>query len=150
MNPTRRNSSLLSQYDPFSDMDQFFGDFFRPVTLSKEENRELAMPRVDIEENGNSYMMKVDLPGVAKDDIDVSIHDGVLTIQTETNQEEKEEKEGKVIRRERHYGQYIRHFKLGENIDEENVQVAFTDGVLKLELPKVTQEKASPRKLNVN
>ncbi len=150
MSLIKRNPSLVGHFDPFSDLDGIFSDFFRPMTLSREENEALAMPRCDIQEKDNGYLLKVDLPGVKREDIDISVHEGVLTISAETRADEKKEEEGKVVRRERHYGQYVRRFNLGDDINHEGARASFSDGVLSLDLPRREQPRAKPVKLEVS
>jgi len=89
-----------------------------------------------------------DLPGVNKDDINVTVENGVLTITAETTSE-KEEKEGeRVIRQERRYGKYVRSLRLGSEVDAGNVKANYKDGVLELVLPKA--EAAKPKKISVD
>ena len=91
----------------------------------------------DIQDTGKEYVLEAELPGFKKEDIHVEVQDGVLTISAkhEEKQDEKDEKSGKYVRRERRYGSYQRSFNLN-GVDAKNIQGAYENGVLKLTLPK--------------
>lgn len=130
------------------DLDNMFEGFFRPMRRVAEETDGSFVPVVDVVENETKYTVKAELPGVKKDDIDVSINNGVLTINGETQADEEEkDKEGRIIRRERRFGKYVRSMQLGGVIDESAVKANYKDGVLELELPKV--EEAKPKKVDI-
>jgi len=103
-------------------------------------------PLVDISETETEYAIKAELPEVRKEDVRVTVEDGVLTIQGERKQE-KEEKGKKYHRIERAYGRFVRTFTLPDSVDEANVKAEYTDGVLRLHLPK--SEKAKPKQIDV-
>jgi HSP20 family protein len=103
-------------------------------------------PSVDISETDEEFRIKVELPGLKNDDVKVSIHDGVLTIQGERKME-REEKTKKVHRVERAYGRFARSFMLPDNVDESSVSAKHEDGVLNVSLGKV--EEAKPRSIEV-
>ncbi len=128
--------SNLTRFNSLFD-DSFFADFFRPQASRTSEK----VPAVDVRENDGHYVLKVDLPGVKKDDINVSLENGILSIRAETQSEEKEEKDGKLIRQERHYGQFLRQMTVGSDVDVKAIKARFDNGVLSLELPK---QKALP------
>ena len=136
MGDLRRFNSLFD--------DTFFNNFFRP----QAEKGERA-PAMDVRESDGSYAIKLDLPGVSKDDIQVSVENGVLTIQAETRNEEKEEKDGKLIRQERHYGQYVRRMSVGDDVDPASIKAQFEDGVLRLELPKPEPKPEQSRRISI-
>ena len=91
----------------------------------------------DIQDTGKEYVLEAELPGFNKEDIHVDVQDGVLTISAkhEEKQDEKDEKSGKYVLRERRYGSYQRSFNLN-GVDAKNIQGAYENGVLKLTLPK--------------
>ena len=122
------------------EMDNFFDDFFSPATWENDANK-FFKPRVDIKDKKNSYIISAALPGVKKEDVKVTLEDGLLTIQAECKQEDKEEKDGKLIRQERRYGKYSRSFSVGENIKQGDIKANFKDGVLTLEAPKTDISK---------
>jgi len=122
----------LTRFNSLFD-DALFNDFFRPLTMRETGEK---VPAIDVHESDSAYQVSVDLPGVKKDDIKVSLENGILSVRAETRREEKEEKEGKLIRQERHVGQFLRQLSVGSDVDPTEVKASFNDGVLKLTLPK--------------
>jgi len=104
------------------------------------------MPTVDISESEGEYLIKAELPEVKKEDVKVTVENGVLTLQGERRQE-KEEKGKKFHRVERSYGSFIRSFTLPESVDESMVKAEYKDGVLNLHLPK--SERVKPKAIDV-
>ena len=94
--------------------------------------------KTDIVENGNSYELKADLPGFAKEDINVDLKDHVLTISAshKANKEEKDQKSGRVLRQERSTANYQRSFRVDEDVKPEDISAKYENGVLTLALPK--------------
>ena len=130
------------------DQDNFLNDFWAPAT-SDGEGRSLFAPRVDIREKGDHFEITAELPGVSKDDIHVTLNDGVLTLEAETRKESSEEKDGKVIRQERRYGKFMRSFNLGDNVEEADISATFSDGVLTLSAPKAVERAPSKRRIEI-
>lgn len=145
MNEITRRSEKRSPWGLFRDIDDVFDDFWRPVW---RENGGAFAPAVDLSETENEYHVRADLPGVNNDDLEISIQDGMLTINAETKEEKKEEKEGRVIRQERRYGKFVRSMRLGDAVDVDNIKASYKDGVLDLVLPKT--EKVRPKKISVS
>lgn len=134
--PTVRNSNPLSSADAFQNLvDRFFGDLSFP-TLSEAD---FHVPATDISESKEAYSISTELPGINKEDIKLSLHDGVLTIEAETRSETNNEGENKTLRRERRYGKFLRRFTLGPQANENNVDAKFENGVL-----TVTVQKMAP------
>lgn len=98
-------------------------------------------PTVDIEENDDSYMILADLPGVAKDDIEVRLENGVLSISGEKRVDKETGKGTRQHRTERFHGSFSRQFTLPSAIDADQVSADYKDGVLSLAIPKVEEEK---------
>ena len=145
--------SALMQWDPFRELeevsDRLNRMFARPATRTNgKETMTVAnwAPTVDISETDGEYQIKAEIPDVRKEDVKVTVEDGVLTIQGERKQE-KEEKGKRYHRIERSYGSFVRSFSLPDVIDEEKVKAEFKDGVLSLHLPK--SEKAKPKAIEV-
>ena len=139
--------SLIPRKSMF-DLDRFFVDQWPRLTESDMGN--FFAPRVDIKEADDHYEITAELPGVAKEDIHVHVKDGILTLEAEASQEDKEEKEGKVIRQERRYGKYLRSFNLGSDVHEDDIKASFKDGVLKLQAPKLVEKPAERRRINID
>jgi HSP20 family protein len=104
------------------------------------------VPSVDVSETEGEYQIKAEIPDVKKENVKVTLEDGVLTIQGERRQE-KDEKDKKYHRVERSYGSFVRSFTLPDLVDEEGVKAEFKDGILNLQLPK--SEKAKPKAIEV-
>jgi len=99
------------------------------------------VPAVDIAEDSEAVTITAEVPGMGKEDLDVSIEDGVLTLRGEKKEEETSE--GKNFHRvERRYGRFERRIQLPQTIDPEQVTASYEDGVLKLTMPKVAAAKA--------
>ena len=101
---------------------------------------------MDISETDAEYLIKAELPEVKKDDVNVTVQEGVLTIHGERGQE-KEEKGKKYHRVERSYGSFVRSFTVPGDVDETKVRAESKDGLLHLHLPK--SEKAKPKAIEV-
>lgn len=124
-----RNSAPTRSAFPFND--EFFRSFFG-------ENTAPAM-KVDVEDKGDSYLLQTDLPGMKKEDVRISVEDGVLTIAVEQKSEANEEdKNRNYVYRERRSMSMSRSFSL-EGVNEEGISAEYADGVLHLTLPKETQ-----------
>ena len=109
-------------------LDDIFDDF---LTKKKED-----VMKCDIYEKDSEYHIEMDVPGFSKEDITIETNDGYLTISAVKNNEEKEEDSNKnYIRRERSYGKYERSFYLGD-LEQDNIEAEFSDGVLKIKVPK--------------
>lgn len=102
--------------------------------------------RTDIQEGKDAYLVQADLPGFAKDDIEIELENNQLTIRAkrEENKETKDKK-NKTIRQERHFGEFVRSFYV-DNIDEEKVEATLEDGVLNIKLPKIKKDDEEPSK----
>ena len=131
----------ITRFDPFSEpFEDIFRRMFRPVRWEGEA----AAPeiKVDVEENDNAYIVKAEIPGVNKEDIEVQIDGNVVSISAESKREKKVEEKGKVIRSERYYGSMLRSFSLGYDVDQAEATAKYTDGILELTLPKKTTAAA--------
>jgi HSP20 family protein len=104
-------------------------------------------PPVDIYETDNALVMKAELPGFSKDDIQIELKDNTLVIRGERKRED-EVKEGSFHRMERVYGAFQRSFLLPTTVDQGKVQAVYKDGVLELRLPKV--EAAQPKRIAIS
>lgn len=135
-NPVRELAAMQTA------MDRLFEDTWRDLRTNASN---LTMS-VDVHENESAYTIVANLPGVKSDDIQVTLHDGVLTISAEARQQETREGQ-RVLIQERSYGQIARRFSLPQVIDSENVIADYTDGVLTLTLPKTPD--AQPRQIPI-
>ena len=132
--------------DLFDDFDRdFFRGFGRPERMLYGKNA-ARMMKTDVKETEDGYELAVDLPGMKKEEIHLDLQNGYLTISTEKNMENKDEKHGKLLRQERYTGTMQRSFYVGENITEEDVKAKYEDGVLRVDLPKKEARKVPEKK----
>lgn len=144
----------LVRWDPFrelEDMSERLNRMFaRPAVRSGNGKEALTvadwMPTVDISETDAEYLIKAELPEIKKEDVKVTVEEGVLTLQGERRQE-KEEKGKRFHRVERSYGSFVRSFTLPESVDDAGVKAEYKDGVLALHLPKT--ERVKPKAIDV-
>ena len=116
----------------------FDDDFFRDDFFDRKD-RTFNLMKTDIREDENSYLLEVDLPGYSKDDIKIDITDGYLTINAKVEKENNDEKKN-YVRRERFTGEVSRSFYVGDDIKEDEVKANFKNGILTLEVPKLSLE----------
>jgi HSP20 family protein len=147
--------NALTRWDPFKEMEDLQSRFAKMFGLAPartgnggEELMTVAewAPSVDISEDDKEWLMKADLPEVKKEDVKVTVENGVLTI-TGERKLEKEEKDKKYHRLERSYGNFLRSFTLPDGADGSKVSAEFKDGALAVHLPK--GEKAKPKAIEV-
>jgi len=143
---------------PFEEMDRLFENYFsrgwlRPFRMEWPTLSEMAapfegkMPHVDVIDRDNEVIVKAELPGVEKKDLDITVTRDRVTIKGSTSHEEKEEK-GDYHRCEISSGSYMRTLSLPSDVDEDKVKAKFKDGILRLTLPKL--EKAKRRTVKVD
>lgn len=143
------STSTATYRDPFySFVDRFFNEFAYGNGSAASESGDAGwMPAMDIVENEGAFVATADLPGLTKEDIDLSIEDGVLTLSGERKFEHADT-EGKFRRIERSYGRFTRSFSLPQGLDHEKVSASFDNGVLTLTLPK--SDVAKSRKIDIS
>ena len=126
----------FASFDPFSESDELYGKHAR------------ALMKTDVRETDNSYELDIDLPGFKKDELQLHLQDGYLTVSAAKGLDKDEkDKEGHYIRRERYAGQCSRSFYVGENITEEDVHAKYEDGILRLSIPKKDAPKLPERRV---
>jgi HSP20 family protein len=133
----RRGWPMRMFEDMFGSPEEFWG--LRPWN-------EGFVPAVDVSEDDEKIEIHAEVPGMTRDDIDVSVENGVLTVSGEKKEEERKE-ETNYHRVERSYGHFERRMRLPEGVDEENIDASYTDGVLSVTVPKT--EKPAPRRIEV-
>jgi HSP20 family protein len=134
--------AALTRFDEAFD-DLLRGFFVRPVSFEGSHGQPaVGHFRVDVSENEQAYVIRAEIPGVKKDDINISIDGDQVAISAEVKNE-KEAKDGeRVLRAERHYGKVYRAFALGQPVDENAANARYTDGLLELTLPKKAAAQA--------
>ncbi len=144
-NPTREFLNLEREFN------RLFKSLSNRLGFSESESKDngyenaVWMPLTDIAETDNNYIIKVDLPGVNKDDVNISYSDGRLSISGERKQE-KEEKGSTYHRIERAYGRFYRSFNLPK-VKEDKIEAVFKDGQLTITAPKT--EEAKPKEIAI-
>lgn len=137
------NMTRYSPYDQTFD-DLFKGFFVRPMSLDNAPS--MAQVRMDVTEDDSAYTVYAEVPGVKKEDINVTIDGNQVAISAEVKGR-SQEKNGKALRSERFFGKVYRAFSLAQDVDDTSAQAKYNDGVLELRLPK--KAAASAKKLSV-
>jgi HSP20 family protein len=139
----------ITRFDEAFD-DLLRGFFVRPVGFEGAQGHgqtQLGQFRVEVSENENAYTIRAEIPGVKKDDINISIDADQVAISAEVKNE-KEVKEGeRTLRSERYYGKVQRAFQLGQAVDENGASAKYVDGILELTLPK--RAAASAKRITI-
>ena len=132
----------LFDLDP---LESSFRSLLRPWRMEGVERS--PQIKIDLSEHDDSYMVKAEIPGVRKEDIDVRIDRNQVTISAEVKREKEEKKDGRVLRSEREYGFASRSFALASDIDDAKADAKYANGVLELRLPK--KATSSSKKLSI-
>lgn len=145
--------SNLTRWDPFEfprlrgmedTVDDWMRRFFHPLRARGEGAVDIS---VDVSEKDDAYLIKAEIPGVKKDDINVSIDRNMVSISAEVKRETEQKEGEKVLRRERYHGMMQRSFSLPSQVDDSKAQAKYVDGVLELTLPK--KEGSTEKKLKI-
>ena len=139
----------LVHYKPVNLFRQFDNELNRYFSNAHAEAANQAhdwTPAVDIREEHNRYVVEADIPGVARENIDISLEDSVLTVKGQRSVESEDNAEN-YRRRERTHGSFVRQFTLPDTVNTEAISATVTDGVLEIRIPK--QEKPEARKISV-
>jgi len=111
------------------------GFFLRPMRMEPGSDAQVRI-KMDVKEDDKAYLVHADVPGVKKEDIQVSIDGNQVSISAEVKREKDEKQGDKVLRSERYYGRVYRAFSLAQEVDQERAQAKYDNGVLELTLPK--------------
>lgn len=147
-NPNRELGSFPSDILSMQrEINRMFDTFFRGGLSDETALVPTAWtPSVDIAEHDNEYVVKMEIPGVEKNDVKITMHDNVLTV-TGEKKNEKESKGSSYHRIERAYGAFERSFALPSSVKADSIDAVFKDGILKITLPK--SEEAKPKQIEV-
>lgn len=141
----------LVRYEPFRLFGRFNNDINRLLsgTMAQDEPRQSGgwLPAVDIREEDERFVLYADIPGVAREAIDISLENDVLTIKGERSIDDTAAAEG-IRRRERGQGAFLRRFTLPDTVNTDSITAAMKDGVLRIEIPK--QAKPLARRITVS
>lgn len=157
---TRKESKDVARIEPrilspFEEIERLFEEAWRrPFSLFSslmpriKGETEVIAPAVDIYEEGDDLVVKADLPGLSKEDIEVKVTDDYITISGEKKKEEKVE-EKNYYRYERSYGSFSRTFRLPVEVQTDKAKAKFENGVLEVRIPKTEEAKTKERKLQI-
>jgi len=135
--------SILEQTDFFGDFDRMLAGFLRPLNTATES----WVPPADLRETDAAYLIEAELPGVQKEDVELTYEDGVLTFSGERKFEsDSEEQNYRHV--ERRYGSFSRSFRLPREVKTEDVTASFENGLLTVTVPKGDDAKARSIKIN--
>ncbi len=153
----RRESEEVTPFSPLEEMERRFEDFFRrPFSLigppwwlpRRFPEAGIAGPRVDIFEEGDNVVVKAELPGMRKEEIEVNLTDNSITISGEKKKEEKVERKD-YYRLERSYGSFSRSFALPSEVDIARARAQMREGVLEVRIPKTEEAKKKEKKIPI-
>jgi HSP20 family protein len=152
----QRNPFPLSQDlgDFFDSIPRFEELFWRPLRRAdrrsiEDRGEDFRTPLSNVKETDEEFEISSEMPGLDKEDIEVMVHDGLLEIRGEVEEEKKEEREGELVRSEYRASGYYRCFDLPQNVDEENIDAKLDKGILKVNIPKKELESVDKRKIEV-
>ena len=136
----------ITRYDPFNELvdDLFKGFFVRPVAF--DSRAELPRMKVEVAEKNGTYIVTAELPGVKKEDINVTVDGAQVTLAAEVKREKEAAENDRLLHSERTFGKVTRSFTLPQELDEAKIEAKFRDGVLELALPK----KAAPERKRIS
>jgi HSP20 family protein len=139
--------ATLTRYTPFDETfdDLFKGFFVRP--MSRDNRHAIQLARMDVTEDDGAYTVRAEIPGVKKEDINVTIDGDQVAITAEVKHNHEDKQGEKVLRSERYYGKVYRAFSLAQDVDEASAQASYNDGILELRLPK--KAAVSAKKLSI-
>jgi HSP20 family protein len=146
-----KDSELLPKTSPgdlmsFDEFDSFFDNFLsrkwpRLLDWNVPALSDIGFPKVDVLDHNNDIEVHAALPGVNKEDLEVSVNNRTITIRSSHKEEKKEEKKGKYFRREITCGEFQRVLSLPDNVDGDKAKATFKDGILKVTIPKTEKSK---------
>lgn len=125
---------------------RFYNPFFVPTRMRTEADTYNWAPSVDISETDDTFEVRAEVPGVAKDDLNISVKDNLLTLSGEKRQENADDTQN-YRRVERRYGSFQRRFTLPPDVATDDIKADYTDGVLTLSIPK--PEAAKPTEISI-
>ena len=140
------NDGLATIVDRFFTSDPFFGGRWTSGPTTRAASVDGWSPSVDVYEEESGYVFTADLPGLKKEDVSLTVEDGVLTI-TGERKSEREVEPSAFQRLERSFGKFTRRFSLPSQVDASKVEAGFTDGVLTVKVPK--SEAAKPHRVEI-
>lgn len=150
-NPFPLFQDLSSFFDAIPRFEELFWRPLRRADRRSIEEREdfIRTPLSNVKERDTEFEIASEVPGLDKGDIEVTIHDGLLEIKGEVEEEKREEREGELVRSEYRSSRYYRCFDLPENVKEEEIDAQLDRGILKIRVPKKEPESVDKKKIEV-
>lgn len=148
-NPSRGGSQIARAQDPFDQLfESMLPAFFRPVRMNElmSESGVGRMPHIDIIDRDSEIVLKADMAGINKENLDIQVHGNQVYLSAQ-REDESEKEEGSYLYRERRFGSFARTVQLPVEVNSNNAKATFRDGILELVLPKA--ESAKRRKIEV-
>jgi HSP20 family protein len=124
-------------------------DFFENSFIDFRPLKQDRFPKVDIAETKEDFLITADLPGIDEKNVNITLDDGILTIKGE-KKTDTEDKQGEFYSRERSYGVFQRSFEVPATINENKIGASFSNGVLKVKMPKTPEAKKEVKKILIN
>ncbi|MFO7305872.1 MAG: Hsp20/alpha crystallin family protein [Gammaproteobacteria bacterium] len=145
MNITRRDPFMLATWEPFREIEETLRRFspFLWRGMREQEGVGAWRPLANISETDREYLIKVELPEVKKEDIEITVDNGMLTLRGE-RKFEREAGEASDLRVESLYGTFARSFALPEDVDTNKIEAECKDGILRIRIPKTETTKTKP------
>lgn len=146
--PTRRNESYPAAWNAgllHRSIDDLLEDFFGG---NIDRTAEAIAPRFEVSETDEAVVVEAELPGMDEKDIELTLHDNILTLKGEKKREEEAKKKNYYVS-ERSYGRFQRSLQLGSGVDAENVNASFRKGVLTVTIPKLAPEQSTARTIDI-
>jgi HSP20 family protein len=148
------NQTLEEDMNSLISRGSLFDDFFRDMSpgfyirpLHGDPLPSAGQIRLDVKENGNAFTVQAEIPGVRKEDIQVSIEGNMLSISAEVKQQDTQTKDDKLLRSERYFGSVSRAVSLPQDVDQSQAKAKYDNGVLTLTLPK--RQGSASQKLRI-
>ena len=134
--------------EPLSFFDGWFDDFM-PMFSRKEMKEFNSIMKTDVKETEKNYILDVDLPGFKKEDVNLNLENGYLTISAKREHKvDNENRKENFVRRERSFGQFSRSFYVG-NVEQDEIEAHLENGILTIKLPKEEEKKAKSNRIEI-
>jgi HSP20 family protein len=141
-------ATTITRWDPYQQIADIHRELERTFGRMAGDGRSQRgwMPTVDIEQTDEEIVLKLDLPGMRREDVSIEVRDHTLIV-TGERREEKEDKHEGYITRERIFGRFTRSFMLPEGVDPDQVRASFEDGVLRVRVPR--PQESQPKQIQI-
>lgn len=142
---SEKNVSPLSNYR--SEMNDFFDRFVKEIFPDRDQSN--FMPKIEVQDNENNYLVSAELPGIKEEDLDISFENETLILQGEKKNETKREGKG-YYRSEMSYGSFYRAIPLARDVNPDKISATFTNGILKVKIDKNLSPTSKGKKIEIN